>query len=465
MNAGLPASDRGLNARPRPSYRDRPPVSEPTLIVGAGPGGLAAARAFKLFRVPYVQVERHRDVGGIWDEDNPGTPIYESAHFISSKTCSAFHGMPMPDAYPDYPGRTQILEYLRAFADAFALREPIRFGTEVTTATPLPEGGWSVRFADGTTARHRAIVATVGAQWLPVMPSYPGSFNGELLHSAAYWSSESLRGRRVLVIGGGNSGFDIACDAAKVAARAALSIRRGYWVFPKHLFGRPVDAFLQSGPHLPNWLAQPVLSGILRMVVGRQDRFGLRAPDHKPLESHPVLNSQVFHYLSHGDLVMKPDVSRFEGDTVRFGDGSSEVFDVVLCATGFRHEVPFLPPETIPTTRSGRPRLLTGTFVPGRTDLFVPGMFETNSGGYLLYDKLACLVAQTVRDLDDPARASRVRATIHQEVDLRGGIRFVDSPRTEDYVDATALARRIAAVARELDWKLPSATAFDPIRR
>ena len=201
------------------------------------------------------------------------------------------------------------------------------------------------------------------------------------------------------------------------------------------------------------------------MVVGRQDRFGLRAPDHKPLESHPVLNSQVFHYLSHGDLVMKPDVSRFEGDTVRFGDGSSEVFDVVLCATGFRHEVPFLPPETIPTTRSGRPRLLTGTFVPGRTDLFVPGMFETNSGGYLLYDKLACLVAQTVRDLDDPARASRVRATIHQEVDLRGGIRFVDSPRTEDYVDATALARRIAAVARELDWKLPSATAFDPIRR
>ncbi|MEO6028456.1 MAG: NAD(P)-binding domain-containing protein [Candidatus Binatia bacterium] len=439
-------------------------MSGPTLIVGAGPGGLAVARAFKLFGVPYVQVERHSDLGGIWDADNPGSPIYESAHFISSKTCSAFHGLPMPDAFPDYPGRLQILEYLRAFADTFGLRDGLHFRTEVTSAAPLPGVGWNVTFADGTTSEHCAIVATVGAQWLPVMPSYPGTFTGELLHSAAYWSSESLRGRRVLVIGGGNSGFDIACDAAKVAARAALSVRRGYWVFPKHLFGQPVDAFIQQGPHLPNWLGQPLLVAILRLAVGRQDRFGLRAPDHKPLESHPVLNTQVFHYLSHGDLAMKPDVSRFDGEVVHFADGTSEAFDVVLCATGFRHEVPFLPPATIAATRSGRPRLITGAFVPGRTDLFVPGMFETNSGGYMLYDKLAFLVAQTVRDLGDSARADRVRSEIQKDLDLSGGLRFVDSPRTEDYVDATALARRIESVARELDWQLPTQDGFERIR-
>jgi hypothetical protein len=436
----------------------------PTLIVGAGPNGLAVARAFKRFGVPYVHVERHGDVGGIWDADNPGTPIYESAHFISSKTCSAFHGMPMPDAFPDYPGRQQILDYVRAFADAFGLRDGLRFGTEVTSAVPLPDGGWRVAFADGTSSDHRAIVATVGAQWLPVMPSYPGAFGGELLHAAAYWSSESLRGKRVLVIGGGNSGFDIACDAAKVAARAALSLRRGYWVFPKHLFGQPVDAFIRQGPHLPNWLAQPILAGVLRLVVGRQDRFGLPAPDHKPLESHPVLNTQVFHYLSHGDLVVKPDVERFDGELVHFRDGSSDAFDVVLCATGFRHEVPFLPRGTIATTGSGRPRLLTGAFVPGRTDLFVPGMFETNSGGYMLYDKLAFLVTQTVRDLDDHARRERVRTEIQRDVDLSGGIRFVASSRTEDYLDSTALNARIDAVARELGWELPTQDGFERIR-
>jgi hypothetical protein len=439
-------------------------MSGPTLIVGAGPNGLAVARAFKRFGVPYAHVERHGDVGGIWDPDNPGTPIYESAHFISSKTCSAFHGMPMPDAFPDYPGRQHILDYVRAFADAFGLRDGLRFATEVTSAVPLADGGWRVTFADGTTADHRAIVATVGAQWLPVMPSYPGTFTGELVHSATYWSSESLRGKRVLVVGGGNSGFDIACDAAKVAARAALSIRRGYWVFPKHLFGQPVDAFIRQGPHLPNWLAQPILVGVLRLVVGRQDRFGLPAPDHKPLESHPVLNTQVFHYLSHGDLVMKPDVARFDGDLVHFADGSSEAFDVVLCATGFRHEVPFLPPATLATTASGRPRLLTGAFVPGRTDLFVPGMFETNSGGYMLYDKLAFLVAQTVRDLDDPARRHRVQTETQREVDLSGGLRFVASSRTEDYLDSTALNARIDAVARELRWELPTEDGFERIR-
>jgi hypothetical protein len=440
-------------------------MTGPVLVVGAGPNGLAVARALKLFGVPYAHVERHRDVGGIWDADNPGSPIYESAHFISSKTRSAFHGFPMPSHYPDYPGRTHILDYVRGFADAFGLREPIRFGTEVTAATPRADGGWTVTFGDGSQAHHAAIVATVGAQWLPVMPSYPGTFTGTLLHSTDYWSSESLRGQRVLVIGGGNSGFDIACDAAKVASKAALSVRRGYWVFPKHLFGRPIDVLLQEGPHLPVWLAQPVLSGVLRMAVGRQERFGLPAPDHRPLESHPVLNTQVFHYLSHGDLVMRPDVTGFDGSWVRFADGTAEEFDTVLCATGFRHEVTFVPPGTIPATRSGRPRLVTGAFVPGRTDLFVPGMFETNSGGYMLYDKLAFLIAQSLRDLGDPTRAGRVRGAILHEVDLRGGISFVESARTEDYIDSTALGRRIEAVARELGWTLPTAEAFEGIRR
>jgi hypothetical protein len=215
---------------------------------------------------------------------------------------------------------------------------------------------------------------------------------------------------------------------------------------------------------VPNWLAQPLLSTLLRLVVGRQARFGLPMPDHKPLESHPVLNTQVFHYLSHGDLVVRPDVARFDGERVHFTDGSMEEFDVVLCATGFRHEVPFLPPGTIPTTRSGRPRLQSGAFVPGRDDLFVPGMFETNSGGYMLFDKLAFLVAQTVRNLDDGSRGAHIRRTIDEPVDLRGGLRFVDSPRTEDYVDATALSHRITTLAKTLGWKLPAEETFATIR-
>ena len=121
-------------------------------IVGAGPCGLLAARAFKLAGIPYDQFERHSDVGGIWDIDNPGSSMYESAHFISSKYTSSFFGLPMPKDYPDYPDHRQLLRYIREFAEAFELRAGIRFNTSVKHAEPLGENavdGWRVTTSGG----------------------------------------------------------------------------------------------------------------------------------------------------------------------------------------------------------------------------------------------------------------------------------------------------------------------------
>ena len=432
------------------------------LIVGAGPNGLAAARACRTFGVEYDQVERHSGVGGIWDRDNPGSPIYESAHFISSKTMSGFLGFPMPESFPDYPSRPQILAYLRDFADAFGLKDGIRFGTGVTKATTRDGGGWHIALSDETTQTYDAVIACTGTQWLPVMPSYPGTFTGDIRHSSTYWSGDELRNKRVLIIGGGNSGFDIACDAAKFASHASLSLRRGYWVIPKHIFGQPSDVFADSGPHVPNRIAQPVLGKLLRFVAGKQERLGLPKPDHKIMATHPVLNTQVFHFLSHGDLTIRKDVARFDGETAHFTDGSSADFDIILCATGYRHEVPFLPTGTLPTTGSGRPRLACGVFVPGRLDLFVPGMFETNSGGYHLYDRLNALAVQAIRDMavGDPSTSARIRDEALAEVDMRGGIKFVDSPRHEDYVDSPALQKRIGELAKSMGWVDPTGETY-----
>jgi cation diffusion facilitator CzcD-associated flavoprotein CzcO len=115
------------------------------LIVGAGPSGLSAARALRTAGVPFDIVERHRDVGGIWDLENPGTPMYESAHFISSKTLSGFDGFPMPDEYPDYPGQPQVLEYIRAFAEHHDLRRHVEFGGAVTRTS-----SWAAAIAGAT---------------------------------------------------------------------------------------------------------------------------------------------------------------------------------------------------------------------------------------------------------------------------------------------------------------------------
>ena len=210
-----------------------------TCIIGAGPAGLAAARALKARGLPYTHLERHTAVGGLWDIDNPGTPLYESAHFISSRTMSAFSGYPMPDDYPDYPNHRQILAYLRGFADAYDLTDSIEFGVEVTAIEPTADGRWRVLRSDGTASEHDQVVAASGVQWDPIVPELPDGYTGEVRHSVTYRSAEELKGRRVLVVGAGNSGCDIACDAARSADHAVLSVRRGYWFIPKHVFGIP----------------------------------------------------------------------------------------------------------------------------------------------------------------------------------------------------------------------------------
>ncbi|WP_159448824.1 NAD(P)-binding protein, partial [Demequina sp. NBRC 110053] len=125
-----------------------------TLIIGAGPAGLAAARALREHDLPYAHVERHDAIGGLWDIDNPGSPMYDSAHFISSKTLSGFSGFPMPDEYPDYPHHRQILAYLKAFADHYGLTEAVRTGTTVERIVPTRNGAYEATFADGTTSTH-----------------------------------------------------------------------------------------------------------------------------------------------------------------------------------------------------------------------------------------------------------------------------------------------------------------------
>lgn len=309
-------------------------------IIGAGPSGLAQARAFKQRGVEFDVIERHRRLGGIWDIDNPGSPMYESAHFISSRTLSGYLGFPMPAGYPDYPRHDLILEYLRAFADAYGLVPHIRFDTRVERVTPTAEG--AVVRVGGKDEHYAGVVCATGMNWSPNLPAYPGELSATYRHTASYRSGVELAGKRVLVIGLGNSGADIACDAARFAKATYVSVRRGYHFVPKHIFGRPADVFALGSAWLPKWLRAILFARLHRWIVGDTRVLGMPAPEHGILEAHPLANDQLLHHLRHGDVALKPDVERFEGSRVRFVDSSEIEVDEVLAATGYQVSLPYL---------------------------------------------------------------------------------------------------------------------------
>jgi hypothetical protein len=433
-------------------------------IVGAGPAGLSAARALKRLGIPYDHYERHSDVGGIWDLDNPGTPMYESAHFISSRKTSGFFDFPMPDTYPDYPSNRQILQYTRDFADAYGLREAIRFDCAVQRIEQV-DGVWEVTLPDGTQRQYRAVICATGVTWSPRSPEHPGKFNGEIRHSSTYRDPAEFRGKRVLVVGLGNSGADIACDAAANADAAFVSVRRGYHVVPKHLFGIPSDEFGLRGPDLPLRLERPLMQVLLRAILGDLTKYGLPKPDHKLFESHPLLNSQLLHYLQHGDVAIRPDIASLDGDRVRFVDGSSEEIDLVLYATGYDWSIPYMNDKYF-VWRDGRPDLYLSTFNRDYHNLMGLGYIEINSSAYTVFDHISNLVAQYLDDQDhDPDRAAKFDRLIAKDrPKLSGGINFLDSARHRSYVDARTYRKYLAEVRNRVGWQDLTHGIFDAVR-
>lgn len=422
-------------------------------IVGGGPGGLCMARSLKHHGLDYDQLERHSDFGGIWDLNNPGTPMYESAHFISSRDLSGFIDFPMPKNFPDYPSNHQILAYLRSFAKAFGLYENAQFGVSVLDVQKDEDGTWLVVLSTGETRRYWAVVCATGCNWDPNMPEVQGEFQGEIRHAVSYRSVEEFKGKRVLIVGAGNSGADISCDAARNASKAMISMRRGYHFIPKHIFGLPVDEFSERGPQLPIRLSRMIFKPLLRMLNGDLSRLGLPQPDHDLFESHPLLNSQLIHHLQHGDIQVKPDVSHYEGREVVFKDGQREEADLVIYATGYKWSCSYA--SSYMTWKHGRPQMYLSIFNNQHQNLFGIGYLETNSSAYKLFDNQAHLISSYLLDqIQRPNHAIAFDRMIqNDQPDLSGGIRFVQSARHEVYLEVHALKKKFKSLRKQMGWR------------
>ena len=408
-------------------------------VIGAGPHGLIVARALKKAGVPFVILEKNNDVGGLWDIDNPGTPMYESCHFVSSRDGSAYFDFPMPRSYPDYPSRVQIHNYIRSFAETYQLCDAIEFGSEVVHAEPDGDR-WRVETRDGRVRSFEGLIACPGCNWHSRMPELKGAFDGEIIHSVQYRSARQLQDRRVLVIGLGNSGADIACDAVRTAEKVFVSVRRGYHFVPKHLFGVPTLDLLNNPDLAPEPVRGLDFQAAVDLMVGDVSRLGFPKPDHKVGETHPVMNTQLLYHAAHGRITPKPNVRELAGDAVRFEDGSEERIDYIVCATGYTYRAPFLDEQAF-GWEGEHPRLYMTVFSRQHPALFIFGLFEAGGAPWVLNDQVATVVAEYLRDRrngDPRAQAFRERVET-EEVDLQAGASYIPSARTVNYIYIPAL--------------------------
>ena len=351
------------------------------IIIGAGPAGLAVGAVLRRANVPFVILERAERVGESWHRH------YDRLHLHTPKSHSALPYRPYPSTYPRYPSRQQFVEYLNDYARTFEI-EP-EFGREMLRVARNADGAWEVNTNAGNYRGRRVVIAT-GYNRVPNLPRWPGqeSFRGRIIHSSEYTNAKAFRDSRVLVVGFGNSGAEIALDLAEHGVRCAIAVRGKVNVIPRELLGIPIVVFSLALRPLPTRVADRLTTLSRRLAIGDLSALGLTKRDDGPLtevaeaRQIPMIDVGTLARIRSGDIAVRKGVESFDGDEVRFADGTRERFDAVVLATGFTTGLAaMLPDHASLLDTHGRPRAsgreaaVTGLYFCGY-DLSSTGMLR-----------------------------------------------------------------------------------------
>jgi dimethylaniline monooxygenase (N-oxide forming) len=351
-------------------------------VIGAGSSGIAAAKALHERGFEFDCFEASDRVGGNWvfKNRNGMSAAYRSLHINTSRQRMEYADFPMPATYPDFPHHTHIAAYFDAYVDHFGFRDRITFETLVTRAQRLADGTWEVSTDRGATRSYDALVVANGHHWDARWPepAFPGHdrFAGTQLHAHDYTGDDPdfFRDKSVVILGMGNSAMDIAVEASFVASNTYLAARRGAWVIPKYLFGRPLDT-INTSARVPFEVRRRTSQAILRLVVGDMERYGLPKPDHRLFEAHPTISDDVLSRIAHGEITPKPNIAELTERTIRFADGSEVEADVVVYCTGYKVTFPFLDPELIAAPGNDLP-LFRRVFHPDIDGIYFVGLLQ-----------------------------------------------------------------------------------------
>ena len=354
-------------------------------IIGAGSSGITTARMLQKNQIPFDWYEMSDNVGGNWYYKNPNgmSSCYQSLHIDTSKYLLAFDDLPLPDDAPDYLHHSDIYEYLNKYVDHCQLRERIQFNTEVMNASRIEGGLWKVETSDGRVHYYDLLFVCNGHHWSPrwPTPAYSGKFDGVEIHSHDYltpFEPWDMRDKNVLVVGVGNSAMDIASELSQrsITKNLWVSTRRGVYIFPKYVMGKPADKFAVLSP---GWLPAKVQRFFMDLaapfLVGQMENFGLPKPDFKPSQCHATVSGEFLLRAGSGDIKIKPAIESLGGSGVHFVDGSSEQVDVIIYATGYNIKFPFLKDDIVKVEDNQLP-LFKRIFIPEYSNLFFIGLAQ-----------------------------------------------------------------------------------------
>lgn len=342
-------------------------VHAQTIIIGAGPAGLAVGACLKQAKLSCLILEQADKVGSAWRQH------YDRLHLHTAKTYSALPFVPFPKAYPRYPSRLQMISYLEAYAQQFHL-EP-KCGQQVIAAR-YTQDGWEIQTQD-THYQAQNLVIAAGYTREPYLPNWSGQtdFRGTILHSSQYRNGEPFKQQKVLVVGFGNSGGEIAIDLYEHGAHPSMSVRSPVNVIPRELLGIPILTIGLLQRRLPARWADALNAPILRLAVGDLTRYGLRPLPHGPVAQIqrdariPLIDVGTIKLIKRGQITVYPGIERFTADGVIFTDGKQGKFDAVILATGYRPRVnAFLEGAAAAYDEHGTP-LSSGQATP------IPGLY------------------------------------------------------------------------------------------
>jgi len=357
------------------------PIATQVLVLGGGPAGLAVAGCLVQAGVEPVLIEKAEDVGSSWRGH------YHRLHLHTVKQHSALPHRPFPAHYPRYVSRQQMVDYLQDYARGFGLNP--RFGEEAVSITRVGEH-WRTVCKSGNTFISSAVVVATGAGREPHEPAWPGQdeYRGHLLHSRSYRNAAPFAGQRVLVVGMGNTGAEIALDLAENGAQPTLSVRSPVNVVRRDVLGRPTQLTAIMISRLPVRLADAIARLFRDLTVGDLGRYGLRTSTTSPLRQlreegrTPVIDVGTLAMIKAGRIAVKPGVQTFTAQGARFTDGSHEAYDAVILATGWRPAIQALFPATeVPLGLKGMPASVIGE--GGLDGVYFVGFDVTQSGGML----------------------------------------------------------------------------------